>query len=163
MAILAIIMLPMYNVLQVAMKSWKFEDTRSEVVQNARIAMERMTHEIRHTKRDAQNRVLEVAEAERIKFWKDANVDGVVDAGETIEYNKQDTDLVRIEDGTTTDELANYVSSFSIEYRNQGYQPMSPPVTGADLADIKFITITLTIENKGHSAVVRTSLHPRNI
>ena len=63
MAILAIIMLPMYNVLQVAMKSWKFEDTRAEVVQNARIAMERMTHEIRET------REVYSATDQSIYFW----------------------------------------------------------------------------------------------
>ncbi len=161
MAILGIIMLPMYNILQVAVKSWKFEDTRAEVVQNARIAMERMTHEIRET------REVYDAAGELIYFWwKDGLGDspGIADDNEKITYSLVGENLTR-KDATMAEgePVAEYVQGFALEYRKSDGTVLSIPVDQEELANIHLITINLTIENKGHSTTVRASLHPRNM
>lgn len=161
LAILGIILLPMYNILLAALRSWESGDTRAEASQNARVAMERMSTEIRQTK------VIYTADTREYYFWTDRNRDTVEDTDEQIRYLWSGTPgdfLTRTQGTGAVESIAEYVQNFQIEYRDQDNIILSTPVGPQALRDtIRLTTINLTIKKDDRIIEMRVSLYPRNI
>ena len=161
MAILAIILLPMYNILLVALRSWELTDDQAEATQNARVAMERISTEIRQTK------TIYVADTREYYFWTDRNRDTVEDTDEQIRYLWSGTPgglLTRTQGTGATESIAEYVQNFQIEYRDQDNIILSTPVSPQTQRDtIRLTTINLTIKKDEQTMEMRVSLYPRNI
>ncbi|MCK4249137.1 MAG: prepilin-type N-terminal cleavage/methylation domain-containing protein [Candidatus Omnitrophica bacterium] len=179
--ILSIILGSMYIILLQALNNWEIGDTRAEIAQNARIALERMTKELRHAKAiDAIT-----SNPDSISFWTDNNLDGDedpltdwngdVDPGETITYkvledvSKGGYSLMRAIDADPTgEEFANYIqdniNDFQLSYWDSTGTEVLPDGEDADIKLIKIkLLIKKTVHDQEYSVSLIGSVHTRNM
>ncbi len=159
MAILGIILGSMYNILHHSLTVWQLGETRTEVSQNGRIAIERMIKELRHAGG------IYTAGAAEVKFWADTNWNGVeddtdwneeMDPGETVTYkllwdaDKESYNLIREVNtaAPVSEEFANYIQAegdFNLSYYYWD-EAAEQVLTVVELADIDLIEIKLRVK-----------------
>ncbi|MFH1093872.1 MAG: prepilin-type N-terminal cleavage/methylation domain-containing protein [Candidatus Omnitrophota bacterium] len=160
LAILAIVLFPIYEFLRQGALSWQLGENKTEVVQNARIALDKICDEIKHARKIYSITPL------RIRFWwKDLNKNDAADGNEIITYSWSGTsneDLNRkLDSEAQPTPIANYVDSFKLRYFN---------VSGVEttvLTQIHFITADLrikkTAQKHNYICEMRKSIFPRNL
>ncbi|MBU2063967.1 MAG: prepilin-type N-terminal cleavage/methylation domain-containing protein [Candidatus Omnitrophica bacterium] len=159
-AILAVVLFPIYEFLRQGALSWQIGENKTEVTQNARIGLDKMCNEIKHA------RAFYMLGSSQVRFWwKDLNDDELADANEIITYNwsgASGDDLTRkfdVEAEATP--LANYVDSFEFKY----YDILSAETAALDA--VHFITATLRIKKTAqgfdYTAIMRKAVYPRNM
>lgn len=160
LAILGLVLFPIYEFLRQGALSWQFGENKTEVVQNARIGLDKMCDEIKHA------REIYSFSPTLIRFWwKDLNEDEAADSNEILTYswsgNSNDNLMRKLDSETQHTPLANYVDDFQLVYFNaSGVQTLVAE-------DIQFITADLKIKKttQGHdyTAQMRKSILPRNL
>lgn len=160
LAILGLVLFPIYEFLRQGALSWQLGENKTEVVQNARIGLDKMCDEIKHA------REIYSASPSLIRFWwKDLNEDEAADSNEILTYSwngNSNADLLRKFDSEwPATPIANYVDDFQLVYFNaDGAQT-------AVLEDITFITADLVIKkatrDHDYTAHMRKSITPRNL
>jgi hypothetical protein len=159
-SILALVLYPLYEFLRQGALSWETGENKTEVVQNARIGLDRMCDEIKHA-----HKLYSIAPATIRFWWKDVNDNDIADANEILTFFWSGTsgnDLTRKFDAeTAATPLANYVDDFSLRfYDKNGIQTSVP-------ADVHFLTASLKIKKSGkndaYTSIMRKSVYPRNL
>ncbi|MFH1777678.1 MAG: hypothetical protein ABH952_09010 [Candidatus Omnitrophota bacterium] len=160
LVILVLMLYPVYGFLQQAGLSWQFGENKTEVVQNARIALDKMSDEIKHA-----HQFFSVSSTQLRFWWKDLNKNAIADPDEILMYvwsGISGDDLTRkLDSEAQTTALANYVDRFELKYYDKiGQETL---VT----KEVYFITATITIKKtergNSYTSVMRKAIHPRNI
>lgn len=160
LAVLAMVLFPIYEFLRQGSLSWQLGENKTEVVQNARIGLDKMCDEIRHA------REFYYISPREVRFWwKDLNDDDVADADEIITYGWSGTsgdDLIRkLDSESLSTPLANYIDNFLIEYFDIS------GVKTSDLNSVNFISFALRVKKTAQGddfiSVMRKGVHSRNL
>ncbi len=160
LAILAIVLFPIYQFLRQGAFAWELGENRTEVVQNARIGLDKMCDEIKHARQ-----IYSIAPSQIRFWWKDLNGDDVADSNEIITFSWSGTsndDLTRkLDSETQPTPIANYVDDFQLKYFD-----ISGTQTSV-LDEIHFITANLrikkTVRGDDYISEMRKSIFPRNL
>jgi hypothetical protein len=159
-AILALVLYPIYEFLRQGALSWETGENKTEVIQNARIGLDKMCDEIKNAKQ------LYTISSNQIRFWyQDTNSNKTADRSEIITYSWSGisgADLLRkLDSESAASPLANYVDLFELKY----FDKHSGLTTSPDY--VYFITATLRIKKHGKAAdytsTMRKALHLRNL
>ncbi|MBU1086277.1 MAG: hypothetical protein KKD05_02025 [Candidatus Omnitrophica bacterium] len=159
-AILALILYPIYEFLRQGALSWETGENKTEVIQNARIGLDKMCDEIKHS------REFYTITANQIRFWyADTNDNKIADNNEILAFTwdgTSGTDLLRKFDSeTAASPLANYVDLFELKYFDKNSVQTTSP------GNVFFITATLRIKKTSklteYKSIMRKAIHPRNI
>lgn len=159
-AILAIVLFPIYEFLRQGSEAWQLGENKTEVVQNARIGLDKMCDEIRHARE-----IYSISSSQIRFWWKDINDDELADGNEIITYGWSGTsndDLTRqLDSESDATALANYVDDFQFKFFNAAGTETS------NLDEIEFITANLRIKKNVQSdeyvCEMRKAVHPRNL
>ncbi|MBU1043034.1 MAG: hypothetical protein KJ915_01395 [Candidatus Omnitrophica bacterium] len=158
--ILSLILYPIYEFLRQGALSWETGENKTEVIQNARIGLDKMCDEIKHS------REFYTISANQIRFWyADTNDNKIADSNEIISFTwdgTSGTDLLRKFDSeTAASPLANYVDLFELKYFDQYSAITTSP------GNVIFITATLRIKKTGkltdYTSTMRKAIYSRNI
>ncbi len=160
LAILALVLFPIYEFLRQGALSWELAENKTEVVQNARIGLDKMCDEIKHARQ-----IYSMAPSEIRFWWKDLNDDDVADSNEIITFSWSGTsndDLTRkLDSEPQSTPIANYVDDFQLKYFDDA------GVETSALDNVHFITANLRIKKtaRGDDYIcqMRKSIFPRNL
>jgi len=160
MVVLAMVLYPIYEFLRQGALAWEVGENRTEVVQNARIGLDKMCDEIK-----SAYRLYSIA-PETIRFWwQDSNGNELADSNEIITFSWSavpGTDLTRKRDDEVSPApIANYVDRFELRYYN------AAGAETANSAEVTLISATLLIKKtRGdvqYRSIMRKSVHLRNL
>lgn len=112
MSLVALILSSLTVILSVSLKSWELSDEKDELVQNGRVAMDRIISDLRYAISFTQSSggVLEF----ETKYLEDKEAEKVKDDIEIIKYEKSGSSIYRSVDSQASSEIAAYVDSFGI-------------------------------------------------
>lgn len=171
--IVSIVMASIYNVLQHSLSAHSHVEAQAEVTQNARMAIERFSKEVRRAMGSADG--FNYCNVSEIQFSIDYNENGNnLDDGERIRYRVVGGDLERSDSPAgglvwRPEVIANYVTGFTMSYRRDNNNILSPlPLSAARRNNIRLINADLALNNirKGgednYPVQLRASIHPRN-
>lgn len=144
--LLVIVLAGLYTLLGGALRSWEAQENMVEVQENARLAVERITSNLRGAKAIIDTSTYD-SNSTRVYFWVDGGVIGTIEAGEIKVFNWVAGSTKRlyygVEANPNSAPLADYVTNFSITYYN-GTTQLTSGVESANRA-----TISLTV-SKGN-------------
>jgi prepilin-type N-terminal cleavage/methylation domain-containing protein len=159
MVIMSVVSLAIYGVFSVSSRSYTTQGVTADVQQSVRAAMEVMLQDIRAAGLDptsSGNFGIELAEAAKLRFTSDSIdagiFNGVLDStnSERITYVLVGTQLDQILYETTASEdsgpLISDVQNLSFTYFDADGNDLGSPVPVANLADIRTVEITMTVE-----------------
>lgn len=126
---------------------WRFLSFRSEIVSQGRLALLRMTREIRQIK-DANS--VTTATASAFSFTDINN--------NPIGFSLSANNLLR-----NTDILAGGASNLTFTYYDSANQQIAVPVVSPNPTNIYRIDISATIAAGGQTKTLRTQVYPRNL
>lgn len=129
------------SIISTGVDAYFFTSDRKDASQEARVALERMTQELKVIRGAGS---IAAAAPDAISFVK---LDG-----EEVNFSLSGTDLVR--NGNI---LADGVTSFALDYYDRAGNETSVP------ADIWRIAIDLETSERNESVRLRTAVHPRNL
>jgi len=126
---------------------WNFMSFRSEIVSQGRMALMRMSREIRQIRNSTS---VFNANSNRFRFAdvKDVNID----------YYFSGSNLMR-----NSDTQASGVSNVTFTYYNQTSQPIAVPLVSPQATDIKRIKIKLDVFSGNQNKTLETQIWPRNL
>ncbi|MFH1063200.1 MAG: prepilin-type N-terminal cleavage/methylation domain-containing protein [Candidatus Omnitrophota bacterium] len=159
-AILALVLYPIYEFLRQGALSWETGENKTEVIQNARIGLDKMCDEIKH------GREFYTITANQIRFWyQDTNENKIADSNEILSYTWSGifgADLLRKFDSESAGmPLANYVDLLDLKYYDKHSGETTSP------GNVFFITATLRIKKIGkasdYTSTMRKAVHLRNM
>ena len=157
--VLALVLYPIYEFLRQGALAWDVGENKTEVVQNARIGLDKMCNEIKHA------REFYTIGRTTIRFWwRDADSDDTADSNEILAFSWSGisgNDLTRKFDSEpAASPIANYVDSFELRY----YDAQGAETTV--LKNVNFITAALKIKKTrmgaSYTSIMRKSVYPRN-
>lgn len=128
-----------------------------DVQRSGRVAMEAMGRLLREAGLDPQgsaNAGITEATATRVQFTRDANLNGVIDAGnhETIVFDYAGEVLRRRYDGGNWVDMADNVADFSFSYFDADGLDIGVPGSAADeLAKIRSMELMITFKDDKYS------------
>ena len=162
MLLFAILMGAITFAFVVVLREFSSTQIRSNLRQDAVIALERLTRELNEA------REIIIAKNNQIRFWwQDTDGDGLRDGSERVTFSwdkTAGTTLTRKQQGTTVN-LAFNVESFQINYRdlnNSSLSP-SPDLSLVDRDSIRRLDIQLKLSKENEEATLLTSIIPRNL
>lgn len=129
--------------------AWTFKFNRNDIIWDGRLAIDRMTREIRAVR---DNTSVTTASSTQFRFTDAGNKD--------ITYSLSSTDLNRTEDGVTN-LIAENVSSLAFTYYDASESPIPTP-TVSPTTDIRRIRINLTLTKNGQNVYLQSDSVPRN-
>lgn len=130
-----------------SMKTTVMVDTRKEALQSARMALARMSREIR---------LIRSATAADIPTFTATNLQFIDNYASPIQFQLVGTNLNR-----NTDVLASNVTTLTFTYLKKNGAPVVVPPDS--VADIWRIGIDLTVTVAGEAVRLRTEVHPTNL
>jgi prepilin-type N-terminal cleavage/methylation domain-containing protein len=176
LVIVSIIMASIYNVLHHILAAHSHVEAEAEVVQNGRMAIERLCREVRQA---AQ--FITTCTATTIIFGIDKSEPGdgdVIDIGDIqIQYRLSLGNLQRRERVIPAlwpawgddKNIANYVTGFALTYRDSSNNILPPPLNiAAEVNAIRLVNVDISLETqrKGgaetHPVSLRATMHTRN-
>ena len=150
MTIIGIVASAMGFMLLGTIKAWTFKFNRNDILWDDRLALDRMTREIRAIKNSTS---VTTAQAAQFRFIDTANKD--------ITYNLSSTNLNRTENGTAN-LLAENVSSLSFTYYNASDIAIPTPVVSPSATDIRRVKINLTLTKNGQNIYLQSDASTKN-
>jgi len=160
LAILGLILYPIYEFLRQGALSWETGENKTEVIQNARIGLDKMCDEIKHA------REFYTITSDQISFWyADTNDNKIADNDEILTFSWSGTSgddlLRRFSSEAVGSPLANYVDLLEFKYYDKNSYPTIS--TGS----VHFITANIKIKKTSklteYTSTMRKAIHPRNI
>lgn len=136
---------------------WRFLSFRSELVSVGRMALARMTREIRQVRDDLS---VYIAEGSRFQF-DDVN-------GNNITYSRADASCNYDINGgylcRNNNILTSGVNSLTFTYYNESNQDITaqPPLVSPEQTDIYRIELTLQIQSGTQTKTLKSQVFPRN-
>jgi hypothetical protein len=133
-----------------AIDAWTFKFNRNDILWDSRLAIDRMTREIR-TIRDATS--VTTASSTQFRF---------IDAGDKdITYSMSSTNLNRTENGTAN-LLAENVSSLAFTYYDANDAVILAPAVNPSATDIRRVRINFTLTKNGENVYLRSDASTKN-
>ena len=159
-AILSLILFPIYEFLRQGAASWEVGENRTEVMQNARVGIKKVTRELKGA--------LSVysMSASSIRFWaRDKNNDDVADPDEIVTFNWDGTppgELTRkLDSESTASPAAEYVDDFEMTFLDADGNVTNTP------GDVKLVTVLLHVKKSSrdhdYTTILRSGADLRNI
>jgi len=133
-----------------AVKAWTFKFNRNDILWDGRLAMDRMTREIRTVKNPTS---VTTASAAQFRFIDTGNED--------ITYSLSGANLNRTENGTAN-LLAENVSSLTFTYYNSSDTVIPSPIVSPSATDIRRVRINLTLTKNGQSVYLQSDASTKN-
>lgn len=156
--IMGLIAIALYNVLSTGMKGWRVGKERTDIIAQARVAMDRLTRELRATGG------IEAAEYTYIYFSTDLDADG---SENEISYSwPSGTELFRGL-GASPDYkvIARSIDNFSLYYYSKDGTQITPP-TGTNTQEkrnmIWMVEIEARVKEDDNTVNLRSTVQPRN-
>ena len=161
MAIMSFVSLAIYGVFSVSSRTYTTQGVTADVQQSVRAAMEVMLQDIRAAGLDptsSGNFGIELAESTKLRFTSDSIDAGINDFNgvlndtnsERITYVLQGSQLDQILYETTASEnsqpLISGVKNLTFTYFDAGGNDLGSPVPALQLADIRTIEVSITVE-----------------
>jgi len=161
MAIMALLMAATLSLLQSGLAAWGWGSGRVEAQQAIRVALERMTRELREAGYDPTSAGIEavvVAEATRIVFQRDLNGNGLIDpTHERVTYLlRAGETTLRRDAGGGAQPIAEGVRRFVLLYLDKDGDPTVDP------AHVALVRIELEAGRRGPEAIMSTQVMLRN-
>lgn len=156
-AVMGIVSLGLYYVLRAGMTSWETGEKRTDIIQHARLAMDRLSREVREA------RYIASADAGSINFsaylGKDASENPY-----DITYSYHGSALYRTADAGSEKMLAMNVTDFNLTYYSKYEDDGSIHVLdpGFDPLDIWMISIESKVIEGDNEVNLRSTIQPRN-
>jgi len=165
MFMLSITMAAFYSVYRMQTRSLKGQENRLEAQQTARSALDFMVRELRNARYNPQNEDdgngcgdgaagrpgIVTATATTLHFSYDANGNGdCAGVGENVRYsfNAAAGDVTRTADGSAEVLTDGNATDLTLAYFDQAGTPFAFPLNATDMASIKRVSISVTIESK---------------
>jgi len=133
-----------------AVKAWTFKFNRNDILWDGRLALDRMTREIRTVKNSTS---VTLALAAQFRFTDTGNKD--------ITYSLTSTNLNRTENGTAN-LLAENVSALTFTYYNSSDAVIPSPVVSPSATDIRRVRINLTLTKNGQNIYLQSDASAKN-
>jgi prepilin-type N-terminal cleavage/methylation domain-containing protein len=133
-----------------AVDAWTFKITRSDILWDGRLAMERMVREIREIRNLTS---VVTANSSQFRFINADDVD--------ITYSVTSTNLNRTEDGNANI-LAADVSSLGFTYYDANGDTIATPAVSPSETNIRRVRINLTLTKNGKNLYLQSEGVPRN-
>ena len=130
--------------------AWTFKFNRADLLADGRLALNRMTREIREVK-DLTS--VTTATSSQFRFTNTGNVD--------ITYGLSGSDLDRTVD-SVTNVLAQDVSSLSFTYYDSDGDTIATPTVSPSSTDIRRVQIDLALTKNGENVYLQSQSVPRN-
>ena len=138
------------SILLGAIDAWTFKFNRNDILWDSRLAIDRMTREIR-TIRNATS--VTTASSSQLRF---------IDAGnKDITYSMSSTNLNRTENGTVN-LLAENVSSLAFTYYDANDAVIPAPAVSPSATDIRRVRINFTFTKNNENVYLRSDASTRN-
>jgi prepilin-type N-terminal cleavage/methylation domain-containing protein len=131
-------------------KAWTFKINRNDILWDGRLAMDRMTREIR-TIKDSTS--VTTASAAQFRFTDTGNKD--------ITYSLSSTNLNRTENGAANLLAAN-LSAFTFTYYNSSDAVIPSPTVSPSATDIRRVKINLTLTKNGQDVYLQSDVSTKN-
>ena len=131
-------------------KAWTFKFNRNDILWDGRLALDRMTREIRTIKNSTS---ITTATSSQFRFTDAGNKD--------ITYSLSSTNLNRTENGTAN-LLAGDVSSLAFTYYNSSDTVIPSPVVSPSATDIRRVKINLTLTKNGQNVYLQSDASTKN-
>ncbi len=131
-------------------KAWTFKFNRNDILCDGRLAMDRMTREIR-TIKDSTS--VTTASAAQFRFTDTGNKD--------ITYSLSSTNLNRTENGTAN-LLAENVSSLAFTYYDANGNTIATPIVSPSATNIRRVRINLTLTKNGQNVYLQSDASTKN-
>jgi type IV pilus assembly protein PilW len=174
LVIMSVVSSAIYGVFSISSRSYATQSVTADVQQSVRSAMEVMLHDIRAAGLDptaSGNFGIELAEAEKLRLTSDSidsglnDFNGILDDtnSERITYVLQGTRLNQIlyetTDSETSASLIRDVQNLKFTYFDDDGNNLGSPVPPLQLADIRTINVSITVEEPaGRNAMIRRTL-----
>jgi prepilin-type N-terminal cleavage/methylation domain-containing protein len=149
-AIVGIISVIIGSMLLGIINAWTFKFSRNDLLWDARIAINRMTREIRTVKNSTS---VITASASQFRFIDTGN--------KNITYSLSSTNLNRTEDGAAN-LLAENVSSLTFTYYNSSDIVIPSPTVNPSATDIRRVRINLTFTKNGQNVYLQSDASTKN-
>jgi type II secretory pathway component PulJ len=161
LAMLAVVLAGVVSVLHSALKTYGWGSGRVESQQSARLALERMTTEIREAGYDPRGAGIQpiiAAQPTLVTFQRDLNGNGIVDATrERVTFVLRPRESVlRRDAGGGAQPIINGVRRLELSYFDRAGQPVTDP------ASIALVRIHLEVGLGGSVAAMQTDVAIRN-
>ena len=137
-------------ILSGSVDAWIFKINRNDMLWDGRLAIDRMTREIRAVK-DRSSII--TASSSQLRFIDTNDID--------ITYTLSSADLNRIESGTSN-LLAGNVSGLTLTYYNASGGTIALPTVSPSETDIKRVKINITLTKNGENVYLQSQSVPRN-
>jgi len=131
-------------------KAWTFKFNRNDMLWDGRLALDRMTREIR-TVKDSTS--VTTATSSQFRFTDTGNKD--------ITYSLSSTNLNRTENGTVN-LLAENVSTLTFTYYNSSDAVIPNPAVSPSATDIRRVRINLTLTKNGQNVYLQSDASAKN-
>jgi len=161
LAMLAFVLAAVFSVLHSALKTYGWGSARVESQQSARLALERMTTELREAGYDPRGAGIQpivTAQPTLVTFQRDLNGNGIVDATrERVTFVLRPRESVlRRDAGGGAQPIINGVRRFALSYFDRAGRPVSDP------ASVTLVRIHLEVGPMGSVAAMQTDVSIRN-
>jgi prepilin-type N-terminal cleavage/methylation domain-containing protein len=133
-----------------AIDAWVFKFNRNDILWDGRLALDRMTREIRTIKNSTS---VTTASSAQFRFTDTGNKD--------ITYSLSSTNLNRTENGTAN-LLAENVSSLTVTYYNSSDAVIPSPTVSPSATDIRRVRINLTLTKNGQNVYLQSDASTKN-
>lgn len=130
--------------------AWTFKLNRNDLLWDGRLAIDRMTREIRAIKDTTS---VTIASVVQFRFTNTGNID--------ITYSLSSANLNRTEDGAAN-LLAENVSSLAFTYYDANGNTIATPVVSPSATDIRRVRINLTLTKNGENVYLQSDSLPKN-
>jgi len=131
-------------------KAWTFKFNRNDILWDGRIALDRITREIRTVK---NNTSVTTASSSLFRFTDAKNTD--------ITYSLSSTNLNRTENGTAN-LLAADVSALTFTYYNSSDAVIPSPTVSPSATNIRRVKINLTLTKNGQNVYLQSNASTKN-
>lgn len=150
--IMGLIAIALYNVLSTGMKGWRVGKKRTDIIAQARVAMDRLTREAREAT------WMEAADATSINFSAELGTGSDRD----VVYSYYNSILHREEESGGEKVMAKDMNSFSLYYYSKGDDGAIHSFDGSAADDIWMIEIKLKVKEDDNIVNLRSTVQPRN-
>lgn len=130
--------------------AWTFKFDRNDLLSDGRIAINRMTREIRTVKTSTS---VTTASTTQFRFTDTGNKD--------ITYSLSSTNLNRTEDGTAN-LIAENISSAAFTYYDTNGNTIAAPLVSPSSTDIRRVRINLTLTKNGQNVYLQSDASTKN-
>jgi len=131
-------------------KAWTFKFNRNDILWDGRLAINRITREIREVRNTTS---VITASSSQFRFINTGNVN--------ITYSLSSTNLNRTENGTTN-LLASNVSALTFTYYNASGTSIPAPTVSPSATNIRRVRISLTLTKNGQNVYLRSDSSTKN-